>query len=92
MTLQLCTKIAAYLAAAFGVQAQDAKPNIPATLNQWGHLLISGGGDLVPARGHHFLQLGGLDASFVRVSPTDSNSASKLTMYQYKLLVDLDAH
>ncbi|KAF8594007.1 hypothetical protein BDV93DRAFT_399753, partial [Ceratobasidium sp. AG-I] len=76
VTPQLRTKIAAYLATAFGVRAQDAKPLIPNTLNQWGRLLISGGGDLVHARGSHTLRSDGRDASFVR----------------YELLVDLDAH
>ena len=92
VTPQLRTKIAAYLATAFGVQARDAKPLIPAALNQWGRLLISGGGDLVHARGYHTLRSDGRDASFVRVSSVDFYLASALTMQKYELLVDLDAH
>ena len=94
VTVQLRTKIAAYLATAFGVRARDTYAIIPSTLKQWGRVLISGGGDLIHARGHHSLRSDGRDASFVRVSSNFINQpTSTLThLLQYELLVDQDAH
>ena len=40
---------------------------IPNALKQWGRMRITGGGDLIHARGYHKLRSDGRDASFVKV-------------------------
>lgn len=65
---QLRTKIAAHLATVYRVTTSAARKFIPSSVKQWGRMRISGGGDLIQARGYHKLRPDERDASFVRVS------------------------
>ena len=56
-----------YLGTAFGMPNAPSKTIIPAALQQWARMRISGGGDLIQARGYHKLCMDGRDASFVWV-------------------------
>ncbi|KAF8605879.1 hypothetical protein BDV93DRAFT_437887 [Ceratobasidium sp. AG-I] len=76
VTKQLKNQIMKYLGTAFRMPNATAKTIIPATLKQWARMRITGGGDLIQARGYHKLRMDGRDASFVR----------------YELLVDRLAH
>jgi hypothetical protein len=67
VTTQIRNKIIKYLVTAFCVPAATSKQFIPPTLKQWGRMRITGGGDLIQARGYHKLRMDGRDASFVRV-------------------------
>jgi hypothetical protein len=67
LTLQLKNQIVKYLATAFGIPARTSKDFIPSALKQWGRMRITGGGDLIQARGYHKLLLDSRDASFIRV-------------------------
>lgn len=60
-------KIIKYLATSFNADVKDIKLLVPASLRQWGRVLIKGGGDLIHARACHTLRPDGRDASFVRV-------------------------
>ncbi|KAB5591793.1 hypothetical protein CTheo_4785 [Ceratobasidium theobromae] len=76
LTTQLRNQIAKYLGTAFKIHARESRQFIPSKLKQWGRIRITGGGDLIQARGYHKLRMDGRDASFVR----------------YELLVDRLAH
>jgi hypothetical protein len=56
-----------YLATAFRMPAATSKTVVPPTLKQWARMRVTGGGDLIQARGYHKLRMDGRDASFVRV-------------------------
>jgi hypothetical protein len=68
VTPQIMNKIAKHLATVYRITVPVAKTFIPESLKQWGRMQISGGGDLIHARGYHKLRSDGRDASFVRVS------------------------
>ncbi|KEP46611.1 transposase family Tnp2 protein [Rhizoctonia solani 123E] len=68
VTKALRGQINKYLATAFKVKInkEKSKDIIPESLKQWGRMRITGGGDLIHARGYHKLRSDGRDASFVR--------------------------
>jgi hypothetical protein len=68
VTSQLRRKIVKYLCTAFGVSGSVAGKFVPEHLRQWGRIRMTGGGDLIHARGYHKLHPDGRDASFVWVS------------------------
>lgn len=68
VTPQLKNKIIKYLATAFPVRGNIVRNYIPESLEQWGRMRMTNGGDLIHARGYHTLRPDGRDASFVRVS------------------------
>jgi hypothetical protein len=68
VTTQLRNKITKYLATTFSIRGQGIHDYIPESLQQWGRVRMTGGGDLIHARGYHTLRPDGRDASFVRVS------------------------
>jgi hypothetical protein len=68
VTSQLRRKIIKYLCTAFGVLGSVAGKFVPEHMRQWGQIRMTGGGDLIHARGYHKLRPDGRDTSFVRVS------------------------
>ncbi|KAF8674983.1 Transposase family tnp2 [Rhizoctonia solani] len=78
VTPELRAQISKYLATTYEVRIGKklALELIPDTLQQWGRMRITQGGDLIQARGYHKLRWDGRDASFVR----------------YELLADRLAH
>ncbi|QRW24315.1 Transposase family tnp2 [Rhizoctonia solani] len=78
VTPELRAQISKYLATTYEVRIGKklALELIPDTLQQWGRMRITQGGNLIQARGYHKLRWDGRDASFVR----------------YELLADRLAH
>ncbi|KAF8596715.1 hypothetical protein BDV93DRAFT_480008, partial [Ceratobasidium sp. AG-I] len=76
VTPQLRRKVIKHLCTAFRVTGAVAGEYVPESVRQWGRIRMTGGGDLIHARGYHKLRPDGRDASFVR----------------YELLVDRLTH